>query len=137
MPDWRPLNEAVIEEFRANGGRVARFGDLPVVILHTIRAGSDAVREVPLITVPDDERMLLFATAAGASSDPGWVADLRHQPHIEIELGTERFEADVPELDQDEAEARVAVQAERSEQFAAYLESAAPRRIPVFEIIRR
>jgi len=137
MPDWEPLNAAVIEEFRQNGGRVAQFGDLPVVVLHTIRARTKAVREIPLIVVPDDERMFLFATAAGAPEDPGWVADLREQPRIDVELGAERFEAEVGELDVPAAEIRVGIQAERSKQFAAYLESAAPRRIPVFEISRR
>ena len=46
-------------------------------------------------------------------------------------------QAVVGELDVPAAEMRVRIQAERSEQFAAYLESAAPRRIPVFEISRR
>ena len=40
MIDWKSLNREVIAEFRANGGRVARFGDNPVVILHTIGAQS-------------------------------------------------------------------------------------------------
>ena len=77
------------------------------------------------------------ATAAGSPTDPAWVADLRAQPRIEVELGSERFEADVLELDAADAEARVDIQAERSGQFSAYLKSAAPRRIPVFEIVPR
>lgn len=36
--DWKTLNTQVIAEFRANKGKVAQFGDLPVVILHTIGA---------------------------------------------------------------------------------------------------
>lgn len=137
MPDWGPLNAAVIREFRENGGRVAQFGDLPLVILHTRREGASATREVPLIIVPEDGRMFLFATAAGAPADPAWVAELRHAPRIDVEVGRERFPAEIRELEPEEAGIRVAVQAERSAQFQAYLDAAAPRRIPVFEILRR
>jgi hypothetical protein len=40
MSDWKTLNQEVISEFRTNAGKVAQFGDLPVVILHTIGARS-------------------------------------------------------------------------------------------------
>jgi hypothetical protein len=49
--DWATFNTAVIAEFRANGGEVARFGGLPVVIVHTIGAQSGKVREIPSIPV--------------------------------------------------------------------------------------
>ena len=60
MMDWKLLNRNVIEEFRINSGRVAQFGDLPVVILNTIGAKTGNLLEVPLITVIDDGRMYLF-----------------------------------------------------------------------------
>ncbi|MBT3897662.1 MAG: nitroreductase family deazaflavin-dependent oxidoreductase, partial [Gammaproteobacteria bacterium] len=55
MMDWKLLNRNVIEEFRINSGRVAQFGDLPVVILNTIGAKTGNLLEVPLITVIDVE----------------------------------------------------------------------------------
>ena len=58
-------------------------------------------------------------------------------PRIDVEVGRERFPAEIRELEPEEAGIRVAVQAERSAQFQAYLDAAAPRRIPVFEILRR
>jgi deazaflavin-dependent oxidoreductase (nitroreductase family) len=136
MIDWKKLNPAVVSEFRANGGKVAQFGDLPVVILHTIGARSGMVREVPLIVIYEDEQMLLFGTAAGASTHPDWYYNLRAQPRIEVELGQKCFTADVVELPEDEAQRHVDAQAESVPQFSDYVKSAAPRKIPVFSIIR-
>jgi deazaflavin-dependent oxidoreductase (nitroreductase family) len=134
--DWKKLNPAVVSEFRANGGKVAQFGDLPVVILHTIGARSGTVREVPLIVTYEDEQMLLFGTAAGASTHPDWYYNLRAHPRIKVELGPQRFTADVVELPEDEAQRQVDAQVESVPQFSDYVESAAPRTIPVFSIIR-
>ena len=83
--DWVSFNQEIVEEFRAKGGRVARFGDLPVIILHTIGAVSGAVRLTPLIPVFDGDDMFVFATAAGAPKDPAWVANLLATPRITIE----------------------------------------------------
>jgi deazaflavin-dependent oxidoreductase (nitroreductase family) len=136
MVDWKKLNPEVVSEFRDNGGKVAQFGGLRVVILHTVGARSATVREVPLIVIYDGEEALIFGTAAGASAHPDWYYNLRAHPRIEIELGTERFMADVVELSEDEARKRVEFQAGSVRQFAAYVESAAPRTIPAFSIVR-
>lgn len=136
MIEWKKLNPPVIEEFRSSGGRVAQFGDLPVVILHTIGARSGQVREIPLILVRDGEDMLIYGTAAGASDDPDWVHNLRAHPRIEVELGKERFTADVVELPEADAREKVEGQVRTVPQFAGYVESAAPRAIPVFSIAR-
>jgi deazaflavin-dependent oxidoreductase (nitroreductase family) len=134
--DWAQLNREVIDEFRSTGGQVARFGGLPVAILHTIGARSGKVLEVPLIVIVDGDDLLLFGSAGGAPKHPSWYYNLRAHPEIDVEYGTERFAARIDQLPEEEARARVAVQAGISEQFAGYLESAAPRVIPVFSIHR-
>jgi deazaflavin-dependent oxidoreductase (nitroreductase family) len=134
--DWGQLNPEVVAEFRRNGGRVARFGDSPMVILHVIGARTGKVRETPLIVVLDEQEMLLFGTNAGSSEAPAWAANLRAHPRITVELGTETFTADVLPLPKAERRARVRLQAERIPAFAAYVDSAAPREIPVFTIRR-
>lgn len=136
MIDWKKLNPEVVSEFRRSGGKVAQFGDLPVVILNTIGARSGTIREIPLIVIYEGQEMLLFGTAAGASSHPDWYYNLRAHPRIEVELGRERFMADVVELAAEEAREKVELQAGSVPQFAAYVESAAPRTIPVFSIVR-
>ncbi len=135
--DWDTFNAEVIAEFRANGGEVARFGGLPVVIVHTIGAQSGEVREIPLIPVFLDDRMLLFGTAAGSPTHPAWYFNLRAHPRVTLEYGAETFTADVVLLPAADAERLVSRQAESTPQLAEYIASASPRAIPVFEITRR
>ena len=134
--DWKNLNAKVIEEFRTNGGKVAQFGDLPVVILHTIGAKSGRVMEIPLVAVLDDDEMLLFGSNAGSGSHPVWIFNLRANPQITVEYGSERFLANVTELDEVSRQQQVKIQSERTPRFADYVSSAAPRQIPVFAISR-
>ena len=96
--DWAGFNAAVIEEFRANGGKVAAFGDLPVIVLHTIGAKTGLVRLTPLIPVFDGDDMYVFGTAEGARTDPAWVGNLRAHPQITVESAAATFVADVVEL---------------------------------------
>lgn len=133
MSDW---NTQVINEFRANGGKVAQFGEAPLVILHTIGAKSGAVREIPLVTLLQPDRMVVFASAAGSPKHPDWYYNLRSSPEISVEYQTETFTARVTELAADDASAMLNAQAELMPQFAGYVTSAAPRVIPAFAITR-
>lgn len=133
MSDW---NTQIINEFRANGGKVAQFGDSPLVILHTIGAKSGAVREIPLVALVQPDRMVVFASAAGSPKHPDWYFNLLAEPEITVEYTTETFTARVNELPADEASAMLNAQAELMPQFAGYVTSAAPRVIPAFAITR-
>ena len=133
----KSFNEKIIEEFRANAGKVAMFADYPMVILHTIGAKSGKVHLVPLVlTINADDENLLFASFAGAKTHPTWVFNLRSNPEIMVEVGTEQYTASIIELSDEDAKKTVQVQAGISEQFAEYVKSAAPRYIPVFRIER-
>ncbi len=134
--DWKKLNQQVIDEFRQNQGRVKRFGDLPVVILSTIGAKSNRLFEVPLLTIIDEGQMFLYGTNAGSKKHPVWIFNLRAHPQIEVEHGTDKFRANIVELTKEENAARIAIESERSDQFAEYIASAAPRQIAVFRIVR-
>lgn len=132
MNDW---NKQVIEEFRANGGKVAQFGDAPMIILNTIGAKSHELRETPLVALVRDDEMVVFGSKAGATSNPDWVYNLRAHPEIEVEFGVEKFNAIVTELPEADGQARLAEQAELMPQFGEYAESAKPRVIPAFSIV--
>lgn len=136
MRDWRSFNADVIAEFRANQGVVARFGGLPMVIVHTVGARSGQVREIPLIPVLDDYRMLLFGTAQGAAVDPAWCFNLRANPDVDVEAATETYRAEAIELPAHEASVIVQQRTKSTPQLAEYVATAAPRVIPVFEINR-
>ncbi len=133
MNDW---NAQIIAEFRANGGKVEQFGDAPLVILHTIGAKSGELREIPLVALVDGDVLTVFASKAGAPTNPDWAYNLRANPAIKVEYGTEEFAANVTELPEDEGQRRLMAQAALMPQFAEYVESAAPRIIPVFEITK-
>ena len=83
-----------------------------------------------------DDRMLLFGTAAGAATHPSWYFNLVANPTITIEFGTETFAADVALLSPAEGERIVLDRAASTPQLADYVAAAAPRVIPVFDVIR-
>jgi deazaflavin-dependent oxidoreductase (nitroreductase family) len=130
------FNRAIIEEFRANGGKAAQFGDAPLVILHTIGAKSGAVREIPLVALVEGDDLYVFASRAGAPTNPDWYSNLKANPEITVEYGTETFDAVVTELPEDEGQAKLRSQAELIPTFGDYATSAAPRVIPAFHIAR-
>lgn len=134
MNDW---NAQVIAEFRANGGKVGQFGDAPLVILHTIGAKSGELREIPLVALVDGDGLIVFGSKAGAPDNPDWVYNLRANPSITVEYGTETFTADVTELSDADSQSKIQEQALLMPQFGEYVTSAAPRLIPAFELQRR
>ena len=136
MTDMNDWNRKVIEEFRANEGKVEQFGEMPLVILHTIGARSGQLREIPLVPQVEGDTLTVFGSAGGSPKHPDWVFNLRSTPRITVEYGTERFEADVVELAADDAAAAIARMGETFGNFAEYVESAAPRAIPAFRINR-
>ncbi|MFJ2775841.1 nitroreductase/quinone reductase family protein [Kitasatospora sp. NPDC087315] len=88
------FNEAIIEEFRANGGRVGgpfEGGDL--LLLTTTGARSGRPHTVPLGYVRADGLLLVVASAAGAPEHPHWYRNLLARPVVRVELGTEVFDA--------------------------------------------
>ena len=133
----KAFNQQIIEEFRANGGKVAMFPDYPMIILHTIGRKSGNTMLVPLVLIiNDDNDMLIFGSAAGAKDHPAWALNLRANPSINVEVGTEEFAVRVEELEGDELAEKLAEQAGISDVFAGYVTSAAPRTIPVFRLHR-
>jgi deazaflavin-dependent oxidoreductase (nitroreductase family) len=132
MSDW---NAAIIEEFRANSGKVEQFGDAPLVILHTIGAKSGQLREIPLVMLLDGDQRFVFASAAGAPKHPDWYHNLLATPEIDVEPPAETIRARLTPLGEAERASRLDQQAGIMPQFGDYMTSAAPRLIPVFEIV--
>ncbi len=104
MNDW---NAQIIAEFRATGGKAAQFGDAPLVILHTIGAKSGEVREIPLVAFVEGDDMYIFASKGGAPTNPDWYHNLKANPEITVEYGTETFTATLTELPEAEGQAKL------------------------------
>ncbi|MGV9264607.1 nitroreductase/quinone reductase family protein [Kitasatospora sp. NPDC003701] len=88
------FNQAIIEEFRTNAGRVGgpfEGGDL--LLLTTTGARTGQQHTVPLGYVRADGLLLVVASAAGAPDHPQWYRNLLTHPVVRVELGTEAFEA--------------------------------------------
>ena len=94
--DW---NQKIIEEFRANAGKVGGyFEGAPMVLIHHIGARSGTERINPLVYLPDGEDMVIAATKGGAPKHPDWYHNLKAHPRIVAEVGTETFPVEATEV---------------------------------------
>jgi deazaflavin-dependent oxidoreductase (nitroreductase family) len=85
--DW---NRKIVEEFRANEGRVGgAFEGAPLLILTSTGARSGRPRESPLLYRPEGDDLVVFASKGGAPTNPDWLANLRAHPEATVEVGTE------------------------------------------------
>jgi deazaflavin-dependent oxidoreductase (nitroreductase family) len=132
MADYNDFNGKIIEEFRANGGRVGgRFQGADMLLLHHTGARTGAERISPLGYQLVGEGYAVFATKAGAPTNPDWYHNLVANPQATIEVGTDTVKVVARIAEPTERDVIWARQKERSPQFAAYEETAAPRKIPV------
>src|SRR5271167_3972966 len=88
------FNRAIIDEFRANDGKLGGpFEGAPVLLLTTTGAKSGERRTTPVMYLPDGERMVIFASKAGAPTNPAWYHNLLANPTATVEVGTETVDA--------------------------------------------
>lgn len=88
---WKAMNEPLIAEFRAAGGRLKRKN--PVLLLTTTGARSGRPITVPLNYSRDGERFVVIASAGGAARHPAWFRNLVADSAVIIEAEGERFPA--------------------------------------------
>ncbi len=108
MSDW---NDSIIDEFRANEGRVGGpFAGAPLLLLHSkgAKTGVDRVSPMMYRTVPGG--WAVFASKAGADTNPDWYHNLLANPRATVEIGTQTREVT----------ARVTEGAERDEIWTAH-----------------
>ena len=140
-PPVDDINRHVIEDFRANNGAVdvamgGLFAGKPVLILHNTGAKTGKQRLNPLVYATHDERYVVAATKGGSPNHPHWFLNVRANPDVTVEVGTERFPAKATIVEdgpyRDELYAKlVAIM----DQFAEY-ETKTDRRIPVIVLER-
>lgn len=136
MTDMNAWNAKVIEEFRANEGRVGGpFEGAPMILVHHRGAKSGTERVTPLVYFPDGDRILIVASKAGAPTNPDWYHNLKANPAVDVEVGTERFPVRVTEADGPEREEIWARAVATNPGFGEYQEKTR-RRIPVLVLTR-
>lgn len=133
MADW---NRKVIEEFRATGGKVGGgFEGAPLLLLTTTGAKSGRRYTTPLMSLPDEGRLAVFASKAGAPTNPDWYHNVIANPTVTVEFGDKTFEARAVEVTGEERDRLYARQAALRPPFAEY-EAKTKRKIPVIVLER-
>lgn len=91
MSDW---NKKIIEEFRANGGKVGgNFEGKPLLLLHTTGAKSGEERVNPVAYTKDADKLVVIASKGGAPTNPDWYHNIVANPLVTVEVGEEKLEA--------------------------------------------
>jgi deazaflavin-dependent oxidoreductase (nitroreductase family) len=130
------FNQRNIDEFRANHGRVGgNFEGAPLLLLHTVGARSGQQRINPTMYLADGDRYLVFASKAGADTNPDWYSNLRANPDATIEVGDETLAVRATELTGADRDEKYRIQSERYPGFADYQQKTS-RTIPVIALTR-
>jgi deazaflavin-dependent oxidoreductase (nitroreductase family) len=133
--DMHDHNRKVIEEFRANAGKVGGQ-DRPLLLLTTTGARSGKPFTTPVMYLADGDRVLVFASKGGADRNPDWFLNLVAHSRVTVELGAATFDADAQVLQGEERDRFYARQADLFPVFADY-QTKTSRVIPVVALHRR
>jgi deazaflavin-dependent oxidoreductase (nitroreductase family) len=134
MQDW---NRKIIEEFRANGGRVGgQFEGAPLLLLHSTGAKSGQERVNPMMYQAVGDDLAVFASKAGAPTNPDWYHNLVAHPDATVEVGTDTYPVRARVAGSDERERIWSKQKADFPGFADY-EAKTDRQIPVVILERR
>jgi deazaflavin-dependent oxidoreductase (nitroreductase family) len=141
MPDPIDWNAKIIQEFRANQGRVGGFFEgAPITLVHHRGRTSGRQYVTPVMYLPSDDDkhvMYIFATNQGAPDNPAWYYNMIHAGTAEVEVGTDHFPVAVSELTGPERERVYAEQASRYQNFGEYAQrTSGLRTIPVLKLRR-
>jgi deazaflavin-dependent oxidoreductase (nitroreductase family) len=132
VADFDDFNTKIVEEFRANGGKVGgMFEGAPLLLLHHTGAKSGTERVNPLVYQQVGDSFAIFGSAGGGPADPQWFRNLVAHPDTSVELGTTTVKVRARVADGGERAPIWAKQKEGNPGFAGYETTAAPREIPV------
>jgi deazaflavin-dependent oxidoreductase (nitroreductase family) len=128
MTDW---NSKIIEEFRANEGRVGGpFDGAPLLLLHTVGAKTGKQRVNPMMYQQVAGGYAVFASKGGAPTNPDWYHNLLAHPRVSAEIGAKMVELLARVAAGEEREKIWAAQKAAYSGFADY-ERKTARQIPV------
>lgn len=137
MTDMNDWNAKIIEEFRANEGRVGGpFEGADMILVHHVGAKSGTERVTPLVHFPQGEgRTVIVASKAGAPTNPDWYHNVKANPRFAVEVGVETFTVEASELVGDERDELWEKIKAVSPGFAEY-ERKTDRTIPLIALAR-
>jgi deazaflavin-dependent oxidoreductase (nitroreductase family) len=136
MSDGNHWNSRMIEEFRANGGKVGGpFEGAPMLLLHTTGAKTGEARVNPMVYRADGDKMVVFASYGGAPKNPAWFHNLMAGGPASIEVGTDTFPVSARVTEGAERDTYWSKQKQDMPGFAEY-ERKTTREIPVVVLER-
>jgi deazaflavin-dependent oxidoreductase (nitroreductase family) len=120
--------------FRISRGRTtlsAWISGLPIIMLTTTGARSGQPHTLPVLALPDGDRLVVIASNFGRPSHPGWYYNLRAHPSVMITWKGSSIEMRARELVGDERQRYVDLGLQAYPWWEPYHRRAAPRLIPV------
>jgi len=136
MTDLNQFNRNLIDEFRANGGKVTgMFERSPLVILTTTGAKSGQPRTFPVVYTRDGDRLVVVASKGGSDQNPAWYHNMVANPTVTVELPDETYQARAVVVEGDERDRLYRAHADRMPNFDEY-QAKTSRRIPVIALER-
>jgi deazaflavin-dependent oxidoreductase (nitroreductase family) len=131
------FNTKIIDEFRANEGRVGGpLAGTPMILIHHIGAKSGIERVTPLACNPQpDGRLAIVAANGGSPAHPDWYYNLKAHPRITVDVGTQTFTVLAQELG-DAARARLWPKLVAQSPAVGEHQAKTTRQIPVFLLTR-
>jgi len=139
IPDaetMKAFNKNIVDEFRANGGKVGGpFEGATLLLLTSTGAKSGQPRLAPLAYLTIDGKTIIIGSKAGADTNPDWVHNLRANPRAHIEVGADGYDVIARELPPEEHDATYPKVVALAPGFGEY-QSKTSRVIPLFELQR-
>ena len=131
-------NTKLIEEFRANEGRVGgEWAGTALILVHHVGAKSGIERVTPLgCFVQGDGRFAIVASNGGSPTHPDWYHNLKANPRVKVEVGGQTFTVLAQELD-DTARAQLWPKLVAEAPQLGESQTRVTRQIPVFMLTRQ
>ena len=131
--DW---NAKIIDEFRTNAGKVGGpFEGATLLLLHSKGAKTGAERVNPLAYQSVGDNFAVFASKGGADDNPDWLYNVKANPDVTVEVGTDTVDVRARVAEGEERERIWTRQKELMPGFAEY-EQKTIRQIPVVVLER-
>lgn len=136
MTNPNERNQKIIDEFRANDGKVGgNFAGKSLLLLHHVGAKSGQERINPVAYVRDGERYVIIASKGGSPTNPSWYYNLIAHPQVTVEAGVEKFQAQATVTEEPERTRLYEKMTEMMPAFAEYRQKT-ERKIPVIVLTK-
>ena len=95
MPETNNLNESILADFRAHAGQITegRLKGASLLLLTTTGAKTGKPRPAFLGYHLDGGRYIVVGSNFGREDHPAWLENVRKNPIVTVEVGTETFQA--------------------------------------------